>query len=105
MATGCIDSYKEVKGKIKAKERNGKSMDKIQDMENKQMTDAELEQVEGGRGFFDAVKARFFDSEDEIVAQNLLMTEEKNNPGFGVTTMEMRVDPKKKKKESKTIRL
>ena len=79
-------------------------MEKIQNLENKQMTDDELEQVEGGRGFFDAVKARFFDSEEDVVAQNLLMKDKNNNSGFGVTTMEMRVDPKKKK-ESRTIRL
>jgi hypothetical protein len=80
-------------------------MEKIQDMENKLMTDAELEQVEGGKGLWDVVKARFFDSEEDVAAQNLLMKDEKNNSGFGVTTMEMRVDPKKKKKDSKTIRL
>ena len=80
-------------------------MDKIQDMENKQMTDAELEQVDGGRSLFDAVKARFFDSEDEITAQNLIMHKDKDEAGFTVNTMEMRVDPKKKKKGSRTIRL
>ena len=79
-------------------------MEKLQNLENKQMTDAELDQVEGGKGLWGAVKARFFDSEEEIAAQNLLMTDDKKNPGFGVTTMEMRVNPKKKKNPKK-IRL
>ena len=78
-------------------------MENIQNMQNQQMTDAELEQVAGGRNLWDAVRAQFFDSDEDPKVQNLLMKEDKD-AAFGVTTLEMRTDPKKKK-QSKTIRL
>lgn len=72
-------------------------MEKIQDMQNNMISDEELEQVGGGANVWDAFRAKFFDSEEDIQAQNLLMTDEDKKNGIGVSTLEMRVDPKKKK--------
>ena len=72
-------------------------MEKIQDMQNNMISDEELEQVGGGSNVWGAFRAKFFDSEEDIVAQNLLMTDEDKKNGIGVSTLEMRVDPKKKK--------
>ena len=79
-------------------------MEKIQEMMNNQLSDEELEQVGGGVNMFDVVKAKFFDSEDEVKAQNLLMQDGDKNGNVGISTLEMRVDPKKKK-DSRVIRL
>lgn len=74
-------------------------MEKINNMQQNKLADDELEQVGGGK-FFDVFTAEFrefFDSSDN---QNNPMAEEEDNSQFGVSTLEMRVDPKKRKKRN-----
>ena len=71
-------------------------MEKMNDMPRNQVADDELDQVSGGKNFFDVFTTEFFeffkDSKDQDTSPE---TAEGND--FGVSTLEMRIDPKKKR--------
>ena len=69
-------------------------MEKLNNMQNNQMSDDELDQVAGGRNFFEVLTTEFrefFSKPDD--QDNSLGAVKDNN--FVVSTLEMRVDPMK----------
>lgn len=76
-------------------------MDKINNMQKNKVADDELEQVGGGK-FFDVFTTEFREFFDRADSQNNPMAAEEDEPRYGVSTLEMRAEPKKKTKINNT---
>lgn len=76
-------------------------MEKLNDMKHNQVADEELDQVAGGRNLFDVFTTEFIEFfNDPKDRDNLPGTAEENN--FGISTLEMRIDPKQKRDSKDT---
>ena len=81
-------------------------MDKIRDMQPKQMADDELEQINGGRKLWDVFTAEFRDFFGKPTAQKLPMEEADKNGLLHASTLDMRVtDYQKEEPSKKTMKL
>ena len=72
-------------------------LEKNNDLEMKKIADDELEDVSGGRGFWGVVTTefrQFFGKDDD---RDHPLEDEEEDEHFGVRTLEMRVNPNKKR--------
>ena len=79
-------------------------------MENKnnleKMHDDELDQVTGGLNLFDIFTAEFRGNAKKPITLEMLEDEEDDEDSdFGVSTLEMRANPMRKKKNKKVVKL
>ena len=79
-------------------------------MENKnnleKMHDDELDQVTGGLNLFDIFTAEFRGNAKKPITLEMLQDEEDDEDSdFGVSTLEMRANPMRKKKNKKVVKL
>lgn len=82
-------------------------MEKMNNLQHNQITDDEMEQVIGGRNIFDVFTTEFREFFDEPQKQKGSQRSVNGN-NFGVSTLEMRVNPTKdqeKEKGPKVIKL
>lgn len=78
-------------------------MEKINNMQQNKMADDELDQVSGGK-FFDVFTTEFREFFGRPDHKDDPMAEEEDENWYGVGTLEMRIDPKKKtKRNSKDV--
>ena len=75
-------------------------MEKNNNMQQNQIADDELEQVGGGK-LFDVFTMEFRELFGRSDDQDDSMFSEEDDSTFGIRTLEMRVDPKKKAKRNK----
>ena len=74
-------------------------MENRKDLEMNAMTDAELEQVDGGGKLWDAVTAEFHELFDRPKMRKLPMEDEDGKGTWDLTTLEMRVKTKERQKK------
>lgn len=77
-------------------------MEKFENMQHNKIDDDELEQISGGRNIFEAFTAEFRGSDKKPNTLEMDLDEEDT---IGISTLEMRANPNKKKKPGKIIRL
>ena len=78
-------------------------MDKLENMRQNAISDAELEEVSGGRNLFDIFTAEFRGKKKKPNTLEMILETEDDKGDFDINTLEMRVDPKKKTKDSEKI--
>lgn len=74
-------------------------MEKNNNMQQNQIADDELEQVGGGK-LFDVFTAEFREAFGRPDHRDDPMTAEEDDSRYGIRTLEMRIDPKKKNKRN-----
>ena len=83
-------------------------MEKNMDMQQKKMTDDELEQVSGGRSLWGVFTTEFVEMFDGPEAKKLPFAQTEDENLVGTQTLEMRVNPlqdKERKNSRKVVKL
>ena len=76
-------------------------MEKIDNKQQNMVTDDELDQISGGKGLFDIFTAEFWGKAKDTTTLEMRLDEEDND--FSVSTLEMRENPLKKRKNSQKV--
>ena len=81
-------------------------MDKFENMRQNAVSDAELEEVSGGKNLFDIFTAEFRGKKKKPNTLEMVLETEDGKVDFAADTLEMRENPLKKEKEPpKVIKL
>ena len=74
-------------------------MEKVNDMQQKKVSDDELEQVTGGGNIFKIFTTEFFKPKNQDLSQRSA------DDDVGISTLEMRANPMKKQENQKSVKL
>ncbi len=76
-------------------------MENLENMQQNKVSDEELDQITGGRGLFGVFTAEFRGKAEKTTTLEMNPDREDNN--FSVSTLEMRENPLKKKKDNPRV--
>ena len=78
-------------------------MEKFENMQHNAVADTELDEVSGGRNIMDLFTAEFRGKKGKLTTLEMIPDAADEEQDFDITTLEMRENPLKKKKESPKV--